>query len=271
INYYTTTASLSADGGNTYKNTEVALIGMHVVGVVENHPEFIWATFEHNDLAPDYDWVANSASATEDMLLFKKGSVSGIDGIRYDKTTKLGMTPYQVFDLFEYGVPRDAGGGFMSTSQQEPVNYNNTQGINVCVQGKLDDVWENYFYNGALWLNMDGTTPEQQAALIKSLGYNIGAATPGSSARGSVNCANVTMESFMQTFQTSISTIKASNLANCFSCHTGVSFNSSDSTSPLYLSHVFQDHLENNKGKSVDKVEALKAAQEDLILKRLRK
>lgn len=269
--YYTTTASLSADGGKTFNNTEVALIGMHVVGVVENHPEFIWATFEHNDLAPDYDWVANAASATEDQLVFKKGTVSGIDGIRYSTSTKLGITPYQVFDLFEYGVPRDNGGAFMATSQEEPVNFNNIDGINKCVQGKLDDVWKNYFYNGSIWLNMDGKTSQEQAALIKSLGYSIGNATPGSSARGSLNCANVTMESFMQTFQTDISKISVSNLANCFSCHSGVSFSSSDTTSPLYLSHTFQDYLENNKGNSVNEVEALKSSHETRILKRLRK
>ena len=31
----------------------VALVGLHVVGVVDNHPEFIWATFEHKDNTPD--------------------------------------------------------------------------------------------------------------------------------------------------------------------------------------------------------------------------
>ena len=266
--YYTTTSSLSTDGGKTFSNVEVALIGMHVVGVVENHPEFIWATFEHNDLSPDYDWAANSAGSTEDQLLFKKGSVTGIDGIKYNTSTKLGKTPYQVFDLFQYGVPRDAGGAFMSTSQSEPVNFNNIQGINVCVQEHLDDVWKNYFYNGSIWLNMDGKTPQEQAELINSLGYNIGAATPGSSARGSLNCANVTMESFMQTFQSDISSINAGNLANCFSCHTGESFSSG--TSPLYLSHTFQDYLQ-NLDKSVDKVEQLKAAHEEKVLKLMRK
>jgi len=28
---------------------KMALVGMHVVGVVEHHPEFVWATFEHVD------------------------------------------------------------------------------------------------------------------------------------------------------------------------------------------------------------------------------
>ena len=51
--YYITTASLSTNNGVSFTNTQVALIGMHVVGVVQNHPEFIWATFEHDDLSPD--------------------------------------------------------------------------------------------------------------------------------------------------------------------------------------------------------------------------
>ena len=72
-NYYTTTGALSPDYGKTFVNTEVALLGMHVVGVVENHPEFIWATFEHNDLAPNYDWEANTASTTSQKLLFLEG------------------------------------------------------------------------------------------------------------------------------------------------------------------------------------------------------
>jgi hypothetical protein len=270
--YYTAVASLSKDGGRTYSNTRVALIGMHVVGVVENHPEFIWATFEHEDLSPDYDWgKPNSASSSEELLLFKKGSVSGIDGIRYDAATKLGMTPYQVFDLFRYGVPRNPGGGFMATSQKEPDNFNNVDGINKCVQSKLDDVWKNYFYNGSIWLNMDGKTPQQQAQLIVSLGNQIGNATPGSSARGSLNCANVTMESFTQTFQTDIKNISVTNLANCFSCHTGRSFNPKHYTSPLYLSHTFQDYLEKSRGTSVQQVESLKTQDEEMIIKRLRK
>ncbi len=259
--YYITTASLSSDAGKTFSNVSVALIGMHVVGVVQNHPEFIWATFEHDDLAPNYDWSANSASSTADKMLFAAGNVTGIDGIRYDSATKLGITPYRVFDLFQYGVPRDSTGGFMTTSQEEPVNFNNVQGINECVKGQLTDVWQHYFYNGSIWLNMDGKTPLQQAQLITSLGYSIANVTTGSSARGSMNCANVTMESFMQTFESNIQSIKAGNLANCFSCHTGVSF-SGTNTSPLYLSHSFQGFMLRQQGKSSTQVESLKTQDE---------
>lgn len=267
-NFYTTTASLSADGGTTFTNTPVALIGMHVVGVVENHPEFIWATFEHDDLAPNYDWSANTASATTDKLLFKQGSVSGINGIVYNTATQLGTAPYQVFDLFQYGVPRNPDGSFMTTSQSEPENFNNIQGINQCVKSRLNDVWNNYFYNGSIWLNMDGKTPQQQTALINSLGYSIGSATPGSSARGSLNCSNVTMETFTQTFQTNISGINVNTLASCFSCHASPTFKSgSTARSPLYLSHVFQGYLLNQQGSTGKQVESIKLESERRLKK----
>lgn len=270
-NYFTTTASLSTNGGTSFQNTPVALIGMHVVGIVQNHPEFIWATFEHDDLAPNYDWAANTASSTADKLLFKSGSTSGINGILYDSNTRLGVTPNQVFDLFQYGIPRNPDGSFMTTSQQEPTDFANVEGINQCVKSQLNDVWKNYFYNGSLWLNTDGKSSSQQTALIDSLGYNISNATPGSYARGSVNCANITMETFTQTFESNIDSIKVTNLANCFSCHSAPSFSNSAMTSPLYLSHVFQDYLLEQQGNNFNKVEQIKSQSEHLMLKRLKK
>lgn len=270
--YYTTTASLSTNNGVTFTNTQVALIGMHVVGVVQNHPEFIWATFEHDDLSPDYDWTANSASSTVDQLLFKNGSVSGLNGILYDGSTELGETPYQAFDLFQYGIPRNSDGTFMNTSQSEPTDFENVDGINQCVKSQLDDVWANYFYNGSIWLNTDGKTPLEQALLIDSLAGNISNATPGSYARGSLNCANVTMETFTQTFESNISGINVGNLANCFSCHSSQSFSyNGDSVSPIYLSHTFQEYLLEQQGSSFKKAETIKSKAEQRVLKRMQK
>lgn len=37
---------------NNIRNVELALVGMHIAGVVKNHPEMIWATFEHNKNSP---------------------------------------------------------------------------------------------------------------------------------------------------------------------------------------------------------------------------
>ena len=60
---YTTTATidlLESDGkggvkmsGKTQSGVPVALVGVHVVGVIHGHPEFVWGTFEQVNNAPD--------------------------------------------------------------------------------------------------------------------------------------------------------------------------------------------------------------------------
>ncbi|AUP78644.1 hypothetical protein [Flavivirga eckloniae] len=265
-NYYITTAAIINKDGKTYTNTKVALLGMHVVGVVENHPEFIWATFEHNDMAPNYDWKTNSASSTSEKLLFTKGSTTGLAGITFIKDDKP-VLPNKAYDLFQYGVPVTSS-GYMETSQKEPENFNHIREINTSVAKNLKDVWQNYFYNGSIWIDTDGLTPEEQALKIVSLGSAIGAATPDSSARGSLNCANVTMETFTQTFQSNISDINVKNLTNCFSCHNPISF--SNNTSPIYLSHIFDAYIKTSEGKSKEEIDLMKDEQQKKMSEYLR-
>jgi len=244
--------------GNSYTPTRVAMLGMHIVGRVINHPEFIWATFEHHDMGPYYDWSKTTGEANtpitsaDDKLLFKKGSTNSIAGIYWGTDAPDSM--YRVYTVFKYGVPRAARDSFMTgTSQSEPLNFNNIDGLNNCVASNLQDVWKNYFYNGSIWINTDGMTPAQQALLVDTLGNNIGNATAGSSARGSLNAFNITMETYVQTFGSSLDSIHVGNLANCFSCHasptTSITQNHSLHTSPLYVSHIFRNYMRQT-GKS---------------------
>lgn len=256
-NYFITTASVTANGNTSIK--KVALLGMHVVGVVINHPEFVWATFQHNDLAPVYDWKNNQATSADDKLLYSKGTTSGIDGITWTNGPNLPLKP---FDLFQHGVPKTAGDHFMQTSQSEPMNFDNIQSINACVASNLNDVWNNYFYNGSIWINTDGMTPQQQAQTIVNLGNSIGNAAPNSSARGSLSNANITMETYAQTFQGTIGDINVSNLINCFSCHTAVSLNKN--RSPMYLSHIFDDNIQSSQGKTRNQINRIKDQQQIL-------
>jgi len=235
-NYYTTKASISVNKVTPVLQ-EVALLGIHVVGIVENHPEFIWATFQHN-------------------------AVSDIGGIQWiekkEKTPGHVTTPSAVYDLFQYGVPRNVGGSFMKTSQSEPTNFNNIKDINTCVQNNLKDVWKNYFYNGSIWLNTeDYTTTLDQAKKIVALGDNIASAEPGALTRGSLNCANTSMETFTQTFKSSLSQINVKNLANCFSCHGAKDF-ATRNQSPLYLSHLFNALVHLEGGKTREEINLLK-------------
>ncbi|WP_299763096.1 hypothetical protein [uncultured Dokdonia sp.] len=244
-NYYTTMAAVTQGDGTVVKE-QVALLGMHVVGVVINHPEFIWATFEHNSLAPVFDVPSNTASSDVNTLIFKKGSVTGVDGIRW-KSGKA-VKAEQTFGLFKYGVAAKGPNNYVKTSQPEPDNYNKIDSLNMCVSANLkkeSDVWQNYQYDGAIWLNMDGLTTTQQADTIVSLYRHIKDATPGSMARGSLASANLTMETFTQTYQTTTDEITdASKLINCFSCHRGAPDTGSDTIrSPLYLSHVFSGNV----------------------------
>ncbi len=54
---------------------KMALVGMHVVGVVQQHPEFIWATFEHVDNAPDKAKTpTNDGGPTGPWSFYKSGT-----------------------------------------------------------------------------------------------------------------------------------------------------------------------------------------------------
>ncbi|CAA9200521.1 hypothetical protein ACHRVW_05070 [Flavobacterium collinsii] len=244
--YFTTTAAVKNSKGQYVKKT-MALLGMHVVGIVKNHPEFIWATFEHKDMAPVYDKKNNLVTSATEKLFYEKGTEKDINGIRWLRGATSPVLPNKAFILYEYGVPKDLNtGDFMATSQKEPANFNNIENINKCVDSKLKDVFRNYFYNGSVWLDFDGVSPEDQVKTLVT--KNISSAIPGALARGSVNLANITMETYTQTFQDDIHKINSGTLVSCFYCHQA---SNSDKTrpgkSPLFLSHLFADYLQFTK------------------------
>lgn len=247
--YYQTTAIINNE------KTTVAMLGMHVTGIVQNHPEFIWATFEHNDMAPLYNWNNDTITSSVDKLLYAKGSTTGLDGIKLASGTQHPIVASKAYTLFEHGVPRRQGNNFMVTSQDEPENFNNIKNIDSCVAVNLKDVWKNYSYDGSIWINTDGLSPQKQADTIVSLGYAISGAKKGDITRGSVSSSNLTMETFDQTFQSDISSINAGNLANCFSCHVSID---GSYRSPLYLSHIFEGYLKYHDGKSLEQINALR-------------
>lgn len=264
-NYYTTTA-VTMPGS---KKITAALLGMHVVGVVQNHPEFIWATFEHQDMAPNYDWKATTTqdipvTSNVDKLFFKKGDTATWKNLQYPTPPS---TSKDVFTVYKLGIPRIANDSFMAVSQSEPINFDNITGLNTCVSAGLKDVWQNYFYNGSLWINMDGLTAQQQADTIVSLGGNIGNAVPGAVARGCLGAFNITMETYMQVFSP-LTQMNATSLTNCFSCHNSpanISLSSKADAaasttynSPLYLSHIFRSYLSVSAGVPINKIEQLR-------------
>ena len=233
-------------------DTKIALLGMHVVGIVYNHPEFVWATFEHNDLVPYYDWKSTTTSdipvtSKTNKLLFDVNATATIANI-----TSNGSKPdsTNVFAVNQYGVPRQPLDAFLKTSQTEPKNFNNIDFINTNVHSQLTDIWNNYFYNGSIWIDTEHYSyPTKQAQLLVSLGGKLHDASPGKLPRGSVAAYNITMETYEQLGFTP-TTIHGQNLAgmgNCFSCH------SAGKGSSLNISHIFNGAVDNANGHSSEK------------------
>jgi len=259
-NYYITDAVVSG------KKIRAALLGMHVVGVVINHPEFIWATFEHKDMAPAYNWAATTTqdvpvTSNNQQLFFRQGDTATWQNLQWNSTNPRFRS---VFTAYPFGVPRIANDSFMTVAQSEPLNYDNIQTINACVAGQLNDVWNNYFYNGSIWMNMDGLNHQQQADSIVTLLANGQDVTDsGTVFRGCIAAFNLTMETFVQVDQP-MSSMNAANLTNCFSCHGSQSKVQLGSVvhntehSPLYLSHIFRSYLSKSTGVPVPAIERLR-------------
>lgn len=234
----------------------VALLGMHVVGVVQNHPEFVWATFEHENLAPAYDWSKATpttdapVTSTVDYPFFNKSSTATVKNI----TTQNGIYT-DIFSLYKYGVPVEKvmkGSHnvqvYMKTSQDGSQNFNNIRTINQSVKTQLKGIWNNYFYNGSLWINTEGyDTTQAQAALLNTLADTLSDSNPGKLTRGSVAAYNITMETYVQAgfSPTAINKTSVNDLVNCFFCH---NTSHKEVVSPLNISHVFTGYVGSLKG-----------------------
>ncbi|MGK0379787.1 MAG: hypothetical protein ACJA1Z_003615 [Patiriisocius sp.] len=265
-NYYTTLAYIT-----TIKDTAtMAALGMHVVGVVINHPEFIWATFEHKNMAPLYNWDSTTTTAdypvtsSEEMLFFNTTDTASVKNIIWEASTSK-----SIFSVFSLGIPKTAGGSFMPNLSQDSAtnqsNQDNIENLNTCVTTTLGstDVWSNYFYDGSIWANTDGLSPSKQIDTLLTLG-SIGNVTSNHITRGALAASNLTMETFEQAYLPYMHDITSKNIINCFSCHSTVATivlgkdTFTKQKSPLYFSHVFRSYMSEGTGVTIKEIEKLR-------------
>ena len=254
--YYITDGEIITvkDKDTVILNLRVALLGIHVVGVVENHPEFVWATFEHDGLAPHYDWdeATETTDATvtspDDFPFFDSNDSATVNNINSGNGIYT-----NIFSLYKYGVPVEKSGDqtiYTATSQNGKQNHDNIDALNTSVKEQLKGVWNSYFYNGSLWINMENIdTPAEQNALLNTLSDSLNLATTGKLLRGSVSAYNITMETYVQAGfgAPSIHGIEVKNYVNCFYCH---SANHNKHDSPLQISHLFNGYVSSLDGKN---------------------
>jgi hypothetical protein len=177
--------------GDSCQPVVLGLVGFHLVVNTPDHPEFIWATFEHNSNAPD---CTNPQKAPSSGWSFNNPSCSTTDC----PPNKNKINPTQVCRVAPQG-----GGSTDNTSAMIALNgsvLSTLQGLVKQSPTKYGDmaVWQNYQMTGNLW--------------------TVGGALPPSSSNfaGSKENANTTLETFIQ-----------GNGNNCFTCHTQKQFVSS--------------------------------------------
>lgn len=211
----------------------LALVGIHVVGTVQNHPEMVWATFEHRNNAPDNTFYFQNLSGKPQQVSYNSagqwtfmksgGAQAGalVAQMTVDKTTgninaTTGNTiqPNNVYRVNPWG---NAPTQDSAENNSELISLN----LDILVMlGLVGDVRSNYFQVGAVWTR-DGSVPS----------------TPtDSQIVGSLLLANSTMETYHQQGTGN------SNMG-CFGCHNvAVASSSANSSAPsrsVQTSHVY--------------------------------
>jgi hypothetical protein len=233
------TATVPLDNGEAI----IGLAGLHLAIWTPNHPEMIWASWEHKLNAP----LCNGHSKGDKFAFASPAAAACLKENKHDGDGP----PPEACNSFEFNTPNDIAGDSIpftgkpnnvcreykyGTRLAESVNGNDNlanvtaiEELNFALVGpeglltKLpaDDpmaVWANYEMIGALWTK-DGANsgkppvPSQQ-----------GDADPNSPQRGSLELANMSLETFQQG--------ESSYVPNCFGCH------NYDSATPLTVSHI---------------------------------
>lgn len=219
------------------RKTKLALIGIHIVGSANGHPEMIWATFEHKKNTPNAayqyvnnkdiivtiepdknkDWLLNDnlndstnishMTFSDDKIIAKKNrEISASNTLR----TKPWGSSIDVRPNAEDHSP--------AASNSEIIAINNS--IINKLKGK--DIRKNYIFIGATWTE-NGTAPNGY-----SYNPNVESLKVPGVAIGASQLANSTMETYVQNGD------KYNPFGSCFSCHS-----SNKNLQPSSLSHVF--------------------------------
>ena len=221
----------------------LGLVGLHLAIWTPNHPEMIWASWEHKRNAPlcnghseDSEWAFASADAAACLSANKHDG----DG-----------PPSEACSSFTFNTPDTLPSGTVpltgdpnnvcreydhGNESGESVNGNDNEAnitaiveLNTALVGSAGlltelpsgdpmSVWANYEMVGGLWTK-DGANSGSPPVPSGQ-----GPANPDSPQRGSLELANMSLETFQQGDD--------SFIPNCFGCH------NYDSTKPLGVSHI---------------------------------
>ena len=211
-----------------YLQAQVALVGLHVVGYVEHHPEFLWATFEHQDNAPSFadgTFEYSDQSDAKGYTFYAAGTPFEQDAVLVpNQPAKQGDPPLLTFD--------DATQTFAPITQviqmnrtggdNQPNGPSNIDAVNQASRNTMQQAGvfqANYFLVGTAWLKPDTYIASNPDITNTAIQWN-------KRAVGSLALINTTAETFLQK-------PGAGDTLNCFACHNPQSFYFTDQTMPL--------------------------------------
>lgn len=219
------------------RKIKLALVGMHIVGSANGHPEMIWATFEHKRNTPNdaYQYLTTDGK-TETVLADEKGDwllnanlkdstnishmVFSGDSIKANKGYTI--SPSNTLRTKPWGsavdVKPNAEDASPAASNSEIIAINNA----VISKLKGNDVRKNYIFIGATWTD-SGAAPNGYSYNPKVDSLSVAGVAIGTS-----QLANSTMETYAQNGD------NYNAYGTCFSCHSH-----KEGLEPGDLSHVF--------------------------------
>jgi len=220
----------------------LGMVGIHLAIWTPNHPEMIWATWEHKSNAPLCDGSSSTKGwsfAARDAAECLKANPQSQSGPPSTKCDSFNFnTPVQ-----QRGAPAPTGVAtnvcreYASGNQEGPSVNGNDNAANLAAIKELNEalvgakglltklpshnpmsVWSNYEMVGALWTKggADSGSPPVPSKQ--------GAANVSSLQRGSLELTNMSMETFQQG--------DSSFVPNCFGCHNYTK------AKPLDVSHI---------------------------------
>jgi len=192
-------------------NTKVALVGFHIAVYVKDHPEAIWATFEHKDNSPTFNQPQspNKAVSDKNYTFYKAGTTayncnsnnSGNNAIlQLDETSQVMKNNTQSCLQYPTGT-----GDNEPSAEKAKENLFNINNLNQSVHSVISasSVWQNYDEIGAVWFSIADNlnpnwTPNVDASFLI----------------GSTKLSNTTIETFTQNQRSA---------DECFACHNTMS------------------------------------------------
>jgi hypothetical protein len=183
----------------------LGLVGLHVAITIKEHPEFIWATFEHVRNAPGLagqgvgpdDAVDGSSDYTFYDLGTKRSecNFNNRGMLSLNAATQVFSPITQVYRQFKYGKP-DVNGLNQPDDEVTALNRD----VHAKLKAKKS-IWQNYYLVGAVWID----DPAHQ--------FNTGVtAFEDPVLAGEKRLSNSTIETFTQADS-------SPNRSNCFRCH----------------------------------------------------